>query len=282
MARPNPRTAQIAVAQMTDAEIRRVARLASQEAQRIINTSSTVRGAQAQLAAMNVEMWAGVGDAVRDGIEDAAVRSAHIQALFDNDLFKRAGISQPYWRQSLEATARQGIQSLISRRENGYTLSERIWRNSQASRRGLQQVIDVGLALGKSPQEIARDVRKYVSPSVPGGPSSAALRLGRTEVLNAYHRSSTRRYEQTPWIDRAKWNLSGSHPRPDECNEYAEGGNLKDGLWSVDQIPAKPHPNCLCYVTPVPPSLDEYARRYEAGEFDDYINAQMSHAGMAA
>jgi hypothetical protein len=101
------------------------------------------------------------------------------------------------------------------------------------------------------------------------------MRLGRSETLNAYHTTAVRKYQQTPWVEKVRWTLSGSHPRPDECNEFAEGGNLRNGLWSPDQVPGKPHPNCLCYIEPVTMNLDAYAKKFKAGEFDDYIDQQM-------
>jgi hypothetical protein len=278
VANTDPLRRQLQVIQWTDAETRRIARLASQEAERIVNSASAIRGAQVSLAALNTEMWAGVKDATVGGIGDAVYSATEYQALFDEDLFARAGVGSRYWRAQQLATAQEGVKALVSRKENGITLSQRVWRNSQAAQRGLNDAINVGLALGKSQREIAKDVAKYINPNVPGGSSYAAMRLGRSEVANAYHTTNINKYKQTPWVEKVRWVLSGSHPRPDECNEYAEGGNLRNGLWSPDQIPAKPHPNCLCYTVPEMPDLEAYAKRFEAGEFDDYIDAQMGCA----
>lgn len=275
MARPRPLDDQIRITTWTDSEIRRIARLSSEEAERIVRTSSAVRGAQVSLAAANVEMWAGVKGAVQSGIGDGVYAALDTSALFDETLMDRAGVSSRYWRSSQLATAQQGVESLISRKEDGITLSQRVYRNSQVAQRGLNDAINIGLALGKSQREIAQDVRKYINPNVSGGSSYAAMRLGRSEVANAYHTTNIRKYKATPWIEKVRWVLSGSHPRPDECNEYAEGGNLKNGLWSPDQIPDKPHPNCLCYTTPESMDLETYAKKFENGEFDDYIDEQM-------
>jgi hypothetical protein len=43
------------------------------------------------------------------------------------------------------------------------------------------------------------------------------------------------------------WNLSAAHPRLDECDDFA-GYHDKDDS-TLDELP--PHPNCLCYLTPV-------------------------------
>lgn len=269
-----PLARQISSLTFTDSEIKRIMNLAAADIK--VASASDLRNAQKQLANKMVQTWTSVEDAIKIGIGDAAWQATEYQALFDEDLFTKAGISSRYWRQSMFATAGEGVQSVISRKENGITLSDRIWRNTKVAQKGLNDAIDVGLALGKSPQEIAASVKQYLRPDVPGGASSAALRLGRSEVLNAYHTTTVRNYRKTPWIEKCKWNLSGSHPRPDECNEYAEGGDLKGaGIWSLAEVPSKPHPNCLCFVTPVMMDIDKYAKNFQAGKYDDYIDRQM-------
>lgn len=283
MAGQDPLARQIEVVSLTDSEMRNIANNAAREAQAITTRlgPANVRSIQANLAALNTQMWAGFGDAARVGIGDAVYSAAEYQALFDQQLMSAAGLSNAHWRSSMLATAQQGAENLISRAENGIALSDRVWKNDQLSRKALNDTINTGLALNKGPREIAADVAKYLRPDVPGGASSAALRLGRSEVLNAYHATSVRKYQETPWVDRVKWNLSGSHPRPDECNEYAEqvtfrgGGN---GVWKPEEVPGKPHPNCLCYITPVVMDLDEYAKNFKAGKYDDYIDRQMGCA----
>lgn len=266
----HPLQRQIKVVQWTDSEMRHIAHKASQEAERIVRTASDIRGAQAKLAAVNVEMWAGVKDATVGGIGDGVYAGLEHTALFDEDLMTRAGVSSRYWKASQLATAQQGVKNLVSRKQNGITLSQRVWRNSQVAQKGLNDAINVGLALNKSPVEIARDVRKYVSPDVPGGASYAAMRLGRTEVLNAYHTTTVEKYKETPWVEQVRWNTSGSHGPPDECDEYEH-----IGLYRPADVPDKPHPNCLCFITPEPMNLDRYVEKFKAGEFDNYIDKQM-------
>lgn len=266
----DPLQRQIQVVQWTDAELRRTLRIAAQEAERVARNSSSLRAAQVRLAASNAVTWQAIGEVIEAGIGDGVTSALEYQALFDENLFARAGVSSQYWAASQMATAQEGMQSLISRKENGYTLSQRVWRDSQRAQVGLNDTINTGLALGKTPAEIAKDVGKYLRPDVPGGASYVAMRLGRSEVVNAYHQTSVRKYQQTPWVVRVKWNLSGSHPRPDECNEYAD-----QEFFKPNEVPDKPHPNCLCYVTPEAMPVQEYADRFKAGEFDNYINEQM-------
>ena len=282
----NPLQRQVEVLRLTDGEVRRILNASAQEAQRLVNKygSDTMRAAQIRLNHHMTEVWAGIESATKVGIGDSVYQALEFQALFDEDVFKAAGINRAYWTRSMLATAQQGAEALISRKQNGYTLSRRVYLNNAASRRGLEDTINAALALGKSQREIARDVARYIQPNVPGGVSSAAMRLARTEVNNAYHTTAIRKAQETPWVELMIWHLSGSHPRPDECNEYADNQvspRAPVGSWKVDEVPDKPHPNCLCYVTPEAMDIDKYAKAFKAGKFDDYIDAQMGCSRVA-
>jgi hypothetical protein len=221
-------------------------------------------------------MWRTVGAATRVGIGDAIDAASASQSLFDEALFSSAGVDSQYWRQSLMAQARAGIDSYISRKHNGMTLSERVYRNGVLSSGALDKAINNGLLLGKSAREIAADVARYINPSTPGGVSYAAMRLARTELNNAFHTTQISQMKDAPWVESATWNLSGSHPKPDECNEYAEtvhfdGGG--PGQYLVEDVPSKPHPHCLCFITPNTVSDEEFLRRFKDGQYDDHINS---------
>jgi hypothetical protein len=276
---------QVQVIQFTDAEIKRILTNSNVEAARIMKvlsakgtSSASVRSAQVALANAVTQMWGSVGDAVKVGIGDGVWNATEASALFDERLFQAAGLSSTYWRASMMETAKQGVEALISRRENGITLAESVYKNSALTKGWVSDAINKGLALGKTPAEIAASVKGYINPATPGGASYAAMRLGRSEVVNAYHTTALRRYNESPWIERVRWNLSGRHTRPDECNDYAEK-QIKPGwgvgVWPTSEVPAKPHPQCLCYVTPLSMDLEEFAKKYEAGKYDSYINQQM-------
>ena len=276
---------QIRTTQLTDREIRKVTRDAANEADRIIRslegktgTGARVKSAQVALAKTNAEMWGAVGDATKIGIGDAFDAAATRAALFDEDLFRAAGINASYWRMSQLATARNGIGAYIARAHNKMTLSERVYRNTALSRGYVERALNNGLLLGKSAKEIAKDVVGFINPDVAGGASYAAMRLARTEINNAYHNQSKEHYEKTPWVENVRWNLSGSHPVPDECDEYAEGVFIvggEPGVFRTQDAPQKPHPNCLCFITPVTMSTDKFIEKFQAGEFDTWINEQM-------
>lgn len=279
MAAGNPLARQVEVVTFTDSEMRRILNAAADEAAAVTARlgPTNLRSTQIALANANAQAWAGVGSATRVGIGDAVYSATEYQALFDENLMSASGVGTRYWRASQLATAQQGAESLIARKQNGITLSQRIWRDSERSRVGLDNAINSGLLLGKSAREISKDVSGFLRPNVPGGASYAAMRLGRTEVLNAYHTTSINNYKKTPWVNRVKWNLSGSHPKPDECNEFADN---TDGYLPLE-VPDKPHPQCLCYITPMVIPLDQFKKNFDAGHYDDHITKLMGCSSVA-
>lgn len=271
--------AQIKVHQLTDQEIRTLYRNVSQEAKRMIEQHrGTTRALQTALAAQQVELWAATHSAVKIGVGDSFDATAMLQAAFDEGIFKRAGVDAVAWRNSMLASSRAGIDAFLARKEFNYTLSQRVYRNRALSQGQVQRTVDTGLALGKSAKEIAQDVKRFIDPATPGGASYAAMRLGRTEVQNAFHTSSVKRYQATPWVSFVKWTLSGSHDHPDLCNEYAESVHVRGkgaGVFRDEDVPAKPHPQCLCYIDPIADDMDTFAKNFNSGKYDNYIDEQM-------
>jgi hypothetical protein len=288
---PRPQQDLIDTMQLTDREIKYVMNNAAREADRILRDlgddmrpGARLRSSQIALARAQADAWRGVADAVRVGIGDAFDASTSYQALFDQRLIKAAGISPAYWEQSMLATARSGLGQYIARKENGFTLSDRVYRNTAISKGFVDRAINNGLILGKSAKEIAKDVVGFIDPNTPGGASYAAMRLGRTELQNAFHTQSKNMFAATPWITHVKWWLSGSHERPDACNDYADSSHYRGGeagVFLAMEVPDKPHPNCLCYTTPEVMDLDQYAKNFKAGQYDDYINEQMGCSRVA-
>jgi hypothetical protein len=258
------------------------------EAQRIMNgledgkgIGAKARRSQVAMAKVNAEMWGNVHDATKVGIGDAVWNAKEMQSLFDESLFKAAGVDSKFWRASMIAQAQEGVNSLIARKENGLTLSDKVYRNQALSKGYVDRAINNGLLLGKSAKEIADDVVKFINPNVPGGASYSAMRLGRTEVNNAFHASSLKGYKDTPWINTVQWHMSSSHARPDECNEYAESTHFKGGgpgVFKTGDVPSKPHPQCLCYIEGLSDDLDKFAKNFKSGKYDNYINQKMGCA----
>lgn len=248
-----------------DSEIDRLAQSAK--------IGSQVRASQLRLTRELMKMWRDAGDVIERGITGSAADIAKVQQAFDKDLMKRLGVKMsPDFQRSLLAQAQAGLDSYLSRAHHRFTLSERVYRNGRKSVTAVEALINESLLIGRSAREIASLVHKYINPRTPGGASYAAMRLGRTELNNAFHETSIRMAREDPFVDRMRWNLSGSHPKPDICNEYASAVNGRGwgpGEYSVGQVPRKPHPQCLCFTTTVPISEEAFLRNLHAGKYDN-------------
>lgn len=174
---------------------------------------------------------------------------------------------------SIVATAAEGIATEHARipRE----LSKRVYENQALANRTVENTIRAGLIEGLSAKELAASVYRYVSPTAPGGQSYAAMRLARTEINNAFHEQQIAAADR-PGVTGVKWNLSGSHPKPDLCNDYASRDNgMGPGVYKRGDVPAKPHPECLCYLTYVMVTPAQFKKGLARGDYDDQLSAKI-------
>ena len=268
---------------LTDVELRKLLRDTARESQRFIASlsnapSSQVRAAQVRLAEEQVRLWAQVEGTIRRGAGNAGQAAAELMSQFDRPYLRSIGIDPAAWQRAQVATARRGVLSYLARGVNGVPLSERVYRNRVLASGRIDAIINSGLLLGKSAREIAAEVGRFIRPDTPGGVSYAAMRLGRTELNNAFHTLSREKYEQTPWVDTVKWNLSGSHPRADVCDDLATRTTFRGGgpgEYKPDGVPNKPHPHCFCYIEPVPVSEDAFVQGFLSGRYDSYLDSLM-------
>jgi hypothetical protein len=72
--------------------------------------------------------------------------------------------------------------------------------------------------------------------------------IARTETVEAFRDTYKETTAKQPYVVGYRWQLSGSHPRPDECDVFA--GQDVDGLgpggYLPGNIPSSPHPHDLC------------------------------------
>lgn len=156
-------------------------------------------------------------------------------------------------------------------------LADSVYLNQAHTNGTIDRIVNSGLARGVSAKELADEVRQYVNPNTPGGVKYAAMRLARTELNHAFHAGQVRQAQEDPWVTAVRWHLSGSHPTPDECNQYAEEEHvdgLGAGVFDKFQVPGKPHPNCLCYTTPETVEPDDFVEAYLRGDYDDHLAEQ--------
>ena len=257
---------------------------ASEEASDVIDTlvtSSTftsqsrlrqISAIRAGITPISTELWTKTGKITEVGMFQQAQLAAD-QAM-DRDFFLgMPGLAVTQYARHMHIDAAAGIQSVLSRRTSGYTLAERIYANGKVSTAQVGRIVDRGLILQKDARTIAKEVRGYYSPDVPGGASYAAMRLARTEINNAHHHTTIRMSEARPWVQGYEWNLSKSHPRPDPCDALAEADDygMGPGKYPKGSAPDRPHPQCLCYLTHVQEDDDAFIDKLSNGQYDSWL-----------
>jgi hypothetical protein len=159
----------------------------------------------------------------------------------------------------------------------GYRLSDRVWRARQAVRDQIDQVLREALANGTDALEVADILEQFLNPayapvrnargrlvrdqkpvivtSAPGRGgmgSFSARRLARTEISRAHGQATIETAKRTPFAVGVKWNLSGSHPKSDPCDENSrrDDYDLGPGVYPPEKVPPYPnHPQCLCNLS---------------------------------
>lgn len=216
---------------------------------------------------------AGQQDAAEAAAKAALSHDAQVlKALFPDDAARKA------WQASFVQTARHGIAAMVTRiTKSQLPLSKRVYKTSAWTNNRLDRIVNSHLARGSSAKELAKDVRKLVNPNTPGGVRYASMRLARTEINNAFHAMSIDAAQQFPWTEAVEWHLSKSHPREQHCRceEYA-----LQGEFPKDAVPDKPHPQCLCYITPKTMGWNTFKDQLVAGAFDDFY--EQTYGGRAA
>lgn len=230
-------------------------------------------GSRGVIATAISVLFRGLKSTIGEGQADAARLAAkkmirdekNIWRLIEPNSKKRSVL-----KTNLIESAGRNVQVMMGRVSGEErTLSKRVYISESHVRMKVSKIVNQHLARGSSAQDLAKDVRQYFNPKTPGGVRYAALRLARTEINNAYHDQAIADIQDRPWITAARWNLSKSHPdrQPnDACDWYA---NTR--LFQPDQVPKKPHPGCLCYVTPEIPDPSLIELSIITGQYDQWL-----------
>lgn len=245
----------LTVQALLDGDLLRILAHAARDTERrILRTRGAVEGARltqllADLREIQHDMWiAGVGPAIGSRLREAVEAADRAAETLDEFLThavgeRRAGILTGAFRRGLK----RGLE--LDRSRVPHTLSARVFRNAALFSGKIERIIRSSVIRGQSAREMAQQVRHLIDPRVKGGASYAALRLGRTELNNSFHRQQIAN-GQRDWVTGVRWNLSKSHPKPDSCDAYADHDEgLGRGVWDKSRVPDKPHPQCMCYMT---------------------------------
>lgn len=242
----------------------------------ISTISNVVRSAQIMQSVTAIssalsQLWMAMGDLLRAGQEDARTEALKMSFDWDRVLLYLAipAGSRAALKQSLIESGRFNVEAAIARvYKSRIPLSQQVYKTAELTRGWVEHRVNLAIARGATPAQLAKEVRAFVNPNVRGGAAFAAKRLARTEINNAYHSVIVVHNEDKPWVTKMKWNLSGSHPTVDVCDKYARNNR---GLFPKTKVPPKPHPQCLCYVTPVTMDHEEFIRRFRSGAFQGYM-----------
>jgi hypothetical protein len=200
-------------------------------------------------------------------VKDAAIESTE---WLQREIFGR--LSEEDAR-SLRVAARSGLDSFVSRSENRLKLSRAVYRNVASWSGQMDREISLALLQGLSAKELADRISRLIRPDVRGGVSYAAMRLARTEINNAFHFTQIRYTREMPWVDGYQWHTSGSHGPNDVCDEMAgkDHDGLGRGVYKKKNVPGKPHPQCLCYLTNVVKKYGDFEKQLKRGSYDRYL-----------
>lgn len=176
--------------------------------------------------------------------------------------------------------------AFIKRRENGLTLSDRVWRYTDEFKDEMEMGLDLGIRGGLSAQEMAKDLKQYLRyPDMlfrrvrdehgnlhlskraadfhPGrgvyrSSYMNARRLAATETNIAYRTADHLRWQQLDFVVGIEIHLSNNH----NCKGVPQGmffdicDELK-GKYPKDFKFTGWHPHCRCYATTILKTDDE-------------------------
>ena len=168
---------------------------------------------------------------------------------------------QRYFQPNTEA-----LKAFQQRVDRGMNLSQKLWVQSQALKKEMEQTISTAIDKGQSAVTLSKRISKYLSdyPSMKADYAErygkavscldcqyASIRLARTEINMAYRKAEQTRWQQFDFILGYEVKLSKRHPAPDICDDLI-------GRYPKDFVLLGWHPNCMCYVIPIVMSDEEY------------------------
>ena len=270
----------------TDGQIRKVLAQAAEDAYSEINrlSSSTkfsdgVRTAQLRMVMQIIKEILNDGfkkypNIIKLGLSDSS--GAAVTAFGETDIgylrraFKASGISEDDFISGQRREAEQNIMHVVNKLYGfDKPLSTRIYRTRSLATTYVRNEVTRKIAIGASPAEIAKSVRGSFRANVPGGVGYASLRLARTELNNAFHATSIELAKDRPWVTGMDWNLSSVHKMHDGKQEICELYSHK--VYTPENVPPKPHPQCRCYATPNVLPMSEFLDHLTNGSYDDWI-----------
>lgn len=186
-------------------------------------------------------------------------------------MFGKQAAEQPHFAKYFQRN-KQAMDAFFERKQQGLSLSQRVWKYIGEGKEELELALDLGLGAGKDADELSREVRhllqnpdnlfrrvrnkhgelvlsKAAKAYHPGqgvyrSSYKNAMRLTRTETNMAYRTADITRWQQLPFVVGYEVKTSKKHPYPDICDELA-------GKYPKGFIFKGWHPHCYCYIVPI-------------------------------
>ena len=133
----------------------------------------------------------------------------------------------------------------------GLKFSPNIWAKRQM--RNIEKQVMSAIMRGQSAETLAQDLVQFLKGGSVGMGHSIrykTLRLARTEINTAFHETRRLAAISSPVVAGMRWRLSNRHPMWDVCDLLAQQDlyHMGKGVYPPEQLPPKPHPNCICYT----------------------------------
>lgn len=159
----------------------------------------------------------------------------------------------------------RALAAIASRTRNAATFRTLVHRHMSDAAPDLDRLLQRAVARGVSARNVARDVEDLLRGDHPSlraydmrinelsglrTVSYDARRIALSEVNNAAREANAIALQASPIVAAMKWQLSGNHGDPDECDDLANADEygFGPGYYPPDKWPEAPHPQCGCYA----------------------------------
>lgn len=288
---PNPLQRYLPVQGVVDKELAAILRDAADDAEKSILSLAGKGGIGAEmqrsqyalmvreLREMQGQLWGSVTPALEKNMLRAGQAAAEAEKAVDALFWQGLGTPpMSEYTRAMEIRAQAAVRAYIAKTDNGIPLADSVYKAQAQSTDAVNREVRRAILTGQSARQLADRVKGLIRPDVKGGVSYAARRLARTELNNAFHRAQIDQRRGDPFTKGFKWHLSGSHPRPDACNDYADNSHFsggEKGVFRASEVPGKPHPNCLCFITTVQKSEEQMLNEFLGGQYNTYLDEQI-------
>lgn len=198
-----------------------------------------------------------------------------LKSLFKTDKFPERVLARLTGRNA------EALKAFVTRKKAGLTLSQRIWRQTKQFRSELEMALELGIADGRSADQLSQDIRQYLeNPDKlfrrvrdergvlrlsqhakaykPGqgiyrSSYKNAMRLARSEINTAYRTADQERWQKFDFIVGYKISRSNNLTDCDVCSKLV-------GIYPKTFIFRGFHPACRCRCTSILASDAEFNR----------------------